>query len=161
MVDDSPLARSILIALLEKQGCTALAAESGQQALSMLGDTRSARFEFVTIDLNMPGMDGLELAEAIRNLIVPAPRLVMVTATDTAVLDCETRMDYFDAVLNKPVTAAQIAKLIERRDNSPVEAAPAKPAPLAGVRVARSTNTWTKCPAAAASSCSRSKIAIP
>jgi len=134
VVDDSPLARSILIALLEKQGYTALPAESGEQALAMLGDTRTARFEFVTIDLNMPGMDGLELADAILNQITPAPKLVMVTATDTATLAGETRLRCFDAVLNKPVTAAQISKLINQGE-APAPAAPSKPAPLAGLRV--------------------------
>jgi signal transduction histidine kinase/CheY-like chemotaxis protein len=134
VVDDSPLARSILIALLEKQGYTALPAESGEQALAMLGDSRSARFEFVTIDLNMPGMDGLELADAIRNQIAPAPKLVMVTATDTAALVGESRLNCFDAVLNKPVTAAQIGKLVNQGE-APVASMPSKPAPLAGVRV--------------------------
>jgi len=134
VVDDSPLARSILIALLEKQGYTALPAESGEQALAMLGDTRTARFEFVTIDLNMPGMDGLELADAILNQITPAPKLVMVTATDTATLAGETRLRCFDAVLNKPVTAAQISKLVNQ--GAPAAAnPPSKPAPLAGLRV--------------------------
>jgi signal transduction histidine kinase/CheY-like chemotaxis protein len=134
VVDDSPLARAILIALLEKQGYTALPAESGEQALAMLGDSRSAPFEFVTIDLNMPGMDGLELADAILNQITPAPKLVMVTATDTATLVGETRLNCFDAVLNKPVTAAQISKLINQGE-APAPAAPSKPAPLAGLRV--------------------------
>ena len=134
VVDDSPLARSILIALLEKQGYTALPAESGEQALAMLGDSRTTRFEFVTIDLNMPGMDGLELADAIRNQITPVPKLVMVTATDTATLVGETRLNCFDAVLNKPVTAAQIGKLINQGD-APMASTPSKPAPLAGVRV--------------------------
>jgi CheY-like chemotaxis protein len=134
VVDDSPLARSILIALLEKQGYTALPAESGEQALAMLGDTRTARFEFVTIDLNMPGMDGLELADAILNQITPAPKLVMVTAADTATLAGETRLRCFDAVLNKPVTAAQIGKLVNQ--GAPAAAnPPSKPAPLAGLRV--------------------------
>jgi CheY-like chemotaxis protein len=82
----------------------------------------------------MPGMDGLELADTIRNQIVPAPKLVMVTATDTATLDGETRLNCFDAVLNKPVTAAQIGKLIDQGD-VPVVAPAGKPAPLAGVRV--------------------------
>jgi CheY-like chemotaxis protein len=134
VVDDSSLACSILVALLEGQGYTALSAQSGERALAILGDSRSAPFEFVTIDLNMPGMSGLELADAIRNQITPSPRLVMVTASDTAKLAGETRLNFFDAVLNKPVTAAQISKLINQGD-APAASAPGKPAPLAGVRV--------------------------
>ena len=134
VVDDSPLARAILIRLLEKHGYTAIAAESGGQALSLLADTRTAPFEFVTIDFNMPGMDGLELAEAIRNQISPCPRLVMVTASDTATLNAEERLHCVDAVLNKPLTAAQIGKLVKDREAQSSNA-PNAPAPLAGLRV--------------------------
>jgi len=134
VVDDSPLARAILIRLLEKHGYSAVPAESGAEALNLLADTRTAPFEFVTIDFNMPGMDGLELAEAIRNQISPCPQLVMVTASDTATLDAEERLRCVDAVLNKPVTAAQIGKLVKDRElqNQPT---PTAPAPLAGLRV--------------------------
>ena len=134
VVDDSPLARAILIRLLEKHGYQAIPAESGRQALSLLADTRTAPFEFVTIDFNMPGMDGLELAEAIRNQISPCPRLVMVTASDTTTLDAEERLHCVDTILNKPVTAAQIGKLVAERE-AQNSAAPSAPAPLAGLRV--------------------------
>ena len=134
VVDDSPLARAILIRLLEKHGYSAIPAESGAEALNLLADTRTAAFEFVTIDFNMPGMDGLELAEAIRNQISPCPRLVMVTASDTAALDSDQRRHCVDAVLSKPVTAAQIGKLVRDRELLS-HAKTNAPAPLAGIRI--------------------------
>jgi len=134
VVDDNPLARAVLARLLEKQGYSVVAAESGPEALRLLTDTRGAQFDFVTIDLNMPGMDGLELAEAIRTEVTPTPKLVMVTASDTSELEEGQRLAYFDAVINKPVTAAQIAKLLA---DGPLHATPKanQPAPLAGLRV--------------------------
>lgn len=134
VVDDNPLARAVLVRLFEKYSCPAVAAGSGQEALALLADARSAPFEFVTIDLNMPGMDGLELAEAIGNQISPPPKLIMVTAADTTALQDQARLRCFDAVINKPVTAAQIGKLLDETARQPATAT-GQPAPLAGLRI--------------------------
>ena len=134
VVDDNPLARAVLVRLFEKYSCPAVAAGSGQEALALLADARSAPFEFVTIDLNMPGMDGLELAEAIGNQISPPPKLIMVTAADTTALQDQARLRCFDAVINKPVTAAQIGKLLTETARQPATAT-GQPAPLAGLRI--------------------------
>ena len=135
VVDDSPLSRAILIRLFEKNGYTAVPAESGAQALQLLAEARVAPFKFVTIDLNMPGMDGLELAESIRSQTLLPPKLVMVTAADTALLEGDRRLGCFDVVINKPVTATQIGKLVaESHQNSP-SALPTHAARLAGLRV--------------------------
>ncbi len=135
VVDDSPLSRAILIRLLEKNGYTAVPAESGEQALELLAEAHAIPFEFVTIDLNMPGMDGLELAETIRNQTSTPPKLVMVTATDTTMLEGDSRLNCFDAMLNKPVTAMQIRKLLADGKSKRVAAVPGHAAPLAGLRI--------------------------
>ncbi|UCV11701.1 PAS domain S-box protein [Dechloromonas denitrificans] len=135
VVDDNPLARAVLARLLEKSGCSTVVAESGKQALTLLEISTPSAFDCITIDLNMPDMNGLELAEAIRNLLPKPPRLVMVTASDTTTLDTDPRLDIFDTVLNKPVTAAQINKLLATREiHSPGTTKPMT-APLAGLRV--------------------------
>ena len=83
----------------------------------------------------MPDMDGLELAEAVRNLLPNTPKLVMVTASDTSTLEQDHRLKSFDTLLNKPITAAQIGKLLANREiRSPISEKPAT-APLAGLRI--------------------------
>jgi PAS domain S-box-containing protein len=135
VVDDSPLSRAILIRLFEKNGYSAVPAESGEQALQLLAEARVAPFKLVTIDLNMPGMDGLELAEAIRTQTLQSPKLVMVTAADTALLEGDSRLGCFDAMLNKPVTATQIGRLVAESFQKATSASPAHAASLAGLRV--------------------------
>ena len=135
VVDDSPLSRAILIRLFEKNGYSAVPAESGEQALQLLAEARVAPFRLVTIDLNMPGMDGLELAEAIRTQTLQSPKLVMVTAADTALLEGDSRLGCFDAMLNKPVTATQIGRLVAESFQKATSASPAHAASLAGLRV--------------------------
>ncbi len=75
VVDDSPVDRRLVGALLEKQpGWKAVYAEDGQQALDLLaGQTPDA----VLTDLNMPGLNGLELVEAIRGRFPCLPVILM------------------------------------------------------------------------------------
>ena len=140
IVDDNPVARVVLERLLAKFGCTTACAESGDQALAMLAEPNAPLYDCVALDLNMPGMDGLALAHAIRARLSPMPRLVMVTAADTNSLEDAAALGEFDSVINKPLTAAQIGKLVDslgkplppRNDGGNGHKAPA---PLAGLRV--------------------------
>ncbi|MDD2741799.1 MAG: PAS domain S-box protein [Rhodocyclaceae bacterium] len=136
VVDDNPLARAVLMRLLENASCQTMSAESGQQALDLILAQSHAPFDCITIDLNMPGMDGIELAENIRRLAPQLKvRLVMVTAADTVEIESVGRLAGFDAVLHKPVTAAQIKQLVDIANLIPPAPKVQAPALLAGVSV--------------------------
>jgi CheY-like chemotaxis protein len=84
----------------------------------------------------MPGMDGIELAENIRRLTPQTnTRLVMVTAADTVEIESAGRLAGFDAVLHKPVTAAQIKQLVDSANPKPPTPTVHAPALLAGVSI--------------------------
>ena len=136
VVDDNFLAREVLAQLLEKSGCQVLRADSGEQALKLIAANHQTPFDCITIDLNMPDMNGIELAEGIQRLATrPLPRLVMVTAANTDQLEESGDLAGFEAILYKPVTATQIATLLACKTQP--GAAPANQAslPLAGLRV--------------------------
>jgi len=63
VVDDEPQIRKVLIAYLEKAGYQVLAAADGIAALATFQHSRP---DFLILDLNLPGMDGLEVCKAIR-----------------------------------------------------------------------------------------------
>ena len=63
IVDDEPQIRRVLKASLSSQGGRVLVAENGEQALEVL---RQETVDVVLLDLNMPGMGGLEACRAIR-----------------------------------------------------------------------------------------------
>jgi CheY-like chemotaxis protein len=62
VVDDEPLVLDVTAAMLEDLGCEVVTAGGGNEALEMLASNR--RIEILITDINMPGMDGCELAEA-------------------------------------------------------------------------------------------------
>jgi two-component system chemotaxis response regulator CheY len=64
IVDDFSTMRRIVRGLLREMGCLhAEEAEDGAVALAML---KSAKFDFVVSDINMPNMNGFDLLKAIK-----------------------------------------------------------------------------------------------
>ena len=64
IVDDFSTMRRIVRGLLKEMGCNhSEEAEDGAVALNML---RSARYDFVVSDINMPNMNGFDLLKAIK-----------------------------------------------------------------------------------------------
>jgi len=82
IVDDNSTNRTILHHQLSFAGAVAECAESGQQALDILASSVSGiSFDLAILDLDMPGMDGIELAQKIKSIpeIAGIP-LVMLTS---------------------------------------------------------------------------------
>ncbi len=67
VVDDEPIIRFSVARLLEAENCKVHCAENAEQALLILEDVRRPCHVLLT-DINMPGMDGLELASRARYL---------------------------------------------------------------------------------------------
>lgn len=65
VIDDEEDIRDILTYNLKKEGFNAFSAENGLMGLELV---KSAHPDLVLLDVMMPGMDGIEVCEAIRNL---------------------------------------------------------------------------------------------
>ncbi|OPY97965.1 hypothetical protein A5906_33955 [Bradyrhizobium sacchari] len=61
VVDDDPGVLEAIASMLEDLGCNVIAAQSGPAALDQL--RRNEQIAVLITDINMPGMDGHELAE--------------------------------------------------------------------------------------------------
>ncbi len=78
VVDDEPQIRRVMRTTLTSHGYTVLEARSGEEALEKM---RSERPDLVLLDINMPGMGGLEVCREIRDRHdVP---IVMLTVRNT------------------------------------------------------------------------------
>ena len=112
LVDDEVLARSRLRTLLAD--CTAPGAEvlaeaaNGSQAIIAL---RQTAFDLVLLDVRMPGMDGVQLAQTIASL-PQSPAVVFVTA------HAEHAVQAFDVAatdyLTKPVRLERLQQALQK-----------------------------------------------
>ena len=75
-VDDEPNMRRLLEIMLRQAGYQALLASNGNEALDILRDEGA---DLVVSDLNMPGMDGLNLLSTMRSEGIDTP-VIIVTA---------------------------------------------------------------------------------
>ena len=66
VVDDEPAVREVAALMLEDLGCEVVTAANGTEALQQLA--LDARIEALITDINMPGMDGYDLAERAQQL---------------------------------------------------------------------------------------------
>ena len=129
IVDDEPLARARLRTLLgdcthtDLSPAIARVTEAGHagEALELLQHTA---VDVVLLDIHMPGMDGVQLAKALRSMGPQAPAIVFVTAhAEHAVTAFE--LDVAD-YLTKPVRLARLQQALQKaaRASPPAPAQP-------------------------------------
>jgi signal transduction histidine kinase/DNA-binding response OmpR family regulator len=106
IVDDTPLARSVLQSLLNDLSIHADEAESGEEALEFIkrSENNDIYYDVIFMDWRMPNMDGIETARHISELgIKKSPHILMVSAYDKYAaqpLICDTAIQGF---IEKPV----------------------------------------------------------
>ena len=115
VVDDSPVNRLVLKAMLGKLGITDIElAEEGREALEKL--ERGPAFDLVMSDMWMPVMDGDELVKRIRADERFARLKVCSITADVEALSTYRELG-FDMLLLKPVTLEKMSDLLGRMAN--------------------------------------------
>ncbi len=132
LAEDHPLSQEILCEMLESLGCEVLIASDGAEAVELAG---ARRHDLILMDMQMPGMDGLEATRRIRQL--PGCGQLPIIAL-TANVFVEDRQRCLEAGMNdhlgKPTTQAALAGAIQRwLPGLPRMAARRTPTPAAAV----------------------------
>ena len=114
VVDDNANNRDIVRRQVVALGMTVETAPDGLEALSMLRAAhRSDRYHAAVVDMKMPGMSGVQLAQAIRaDRLIEAPRLIMLSSMLPSEGAAMARAAGFLAYLNKPVRRAELARVL-------------------------------------------------
>jgi CheY-like chemotaxis protein/anti-sigma regulatory factor (Ser/Thr protein kinase) len=113
IVDDNRVNRLVGVRSVEALGADAEAVESGPQAIEAV---RDGGFDLVLMDVNMPGMDGLEATRRIRALPAPAGEVPILALTADVMR--RQQQAYLAAGMNgmapKPFSPAQLLAEIAR-----------------------------------------------
>ncbi len=135
VVDDNQQSRLILSEVMRHYGCQVDLASSGEQALDLLQQQNN--YKLVLLDWLMPGLDGWQTAEKIRDLVQgpDMPLVIMVTAHGRECLAQKQQDEQSQHLLNgfivKPVTPNRLLDAVldalagkEMFSNALQEAAP-------------------------------------
>lgn len=125
LVEDDAIVAEVLRGLLQADGHQVTHAAHGLAALSELA---SGTFDAALLDLDLPGIDGLDLARQIRAQGCALP-LLAVTARADGEAEPMARAAGFDAFLRKPVSGELLRQTLARVLSGD---APPRPPVLAG-----------------------------
>jgi putative nucleotidyltransferase with HDIG domain len=109
VVDDEKAIRDICLRTLREEGYQAIEAESGEAAIKK---TKKEDFDLMIIDVRMPGLNGLEAIQKIRNNSPELPVLIITGfgTIDTAV---ECLKQGIHGFLLKPFTAEELISAVD------------------------------------------------
>ncbi|MHB0874786.1 MAG: response regulator [Anaerolineae bacterium] len=117
VVDDHPSNRLLAMALLKGWGCRASEARNGQDALALLADAvrQSDPYAVALVDMQMPGMDGAELARRIKaDPEMCKTRLIVATSLTDPGNTAQWAQIGFAAYLTKPLRQSQLHQSLQR-----------------------------------------------
>ena len=107
VVDDEEHVRDLLRDILIKEGCDAVVAGGGYQALALLD---KGNFDAVFTDVGMPDMNGWELSRAVRERDSKIP-VAVITGWGEAFGSHDRQAAHVDWVVAKPFERQQIAEM--------------------------------------------------
>lgn len=110
VVDDQEIICELIAEYLHSDGHTTVCAHRGDEALEIF---RTKTFDLVITDQSMPGMNGVQLAGAIKQLAPETPT-ILLTGFGDEMLAVGGNLPAVDMVLGKPTSHADLRQAIFR-----------------------------------------------
>jgi CheY-like chemotaxis protein/HPt (histidine-containing phosphotransfer) domain-containing protein/two-component sensor histidine kinase len=136
VVEDNPVNQEVISQMLRRLGCQVKVASGAMEGLAALCESS---FDLVMMDIQMPGMDGVEALSWFRRgsggrfKFVSKPTTPVIAVTANALGGDEERFIGlgFDDYLSKPFRQSQLQSMLTQRFDDPnlLPAAPQRPAP--------------------------------
>ena len=112
VIDDNVAIRELLRFVLEEEGYEVIEAADGAEGLQRY---QAEPTDLVITDLKMPGMDGLELLQALRR-VVPTPVLMAISGDREALTQAQRLTPHTFA---KPLPLEQVLAAVRNLDLRP------------------------------------------
>jgi CheY-like chemotaxis protein/HPt (histidine-containing phosphotransfer) domain-containing protein len=117
VIEDNPVNQEVCTQMLKRLGCDVRVASSALEGLRRLGETR---FDLILMDIQMPGMDGVEALGLFRKgstsrfTFLTPPNTPVIAVTANALEGDEARFLSlgFDDYLSKPFRQSQLQKVL-------------------------------------------------
>jgi CheY-like chemotaxis protein len=112
IVEDNIQAAEIMTIFLERNGIVSETAENGQAGLRLYFGSPS-EYDIIFIDLQMPVMDGYEMAKRIRESGVPKSDTIPLAAMSGTYTGDIAKKNGFNYFLKKPFEMRRLTEIIE------------------------------------------------
>ena len=112
VVDDCMVVRELMSLTLRPMGAVVDIAETGEDALGKIGNTR---YDIIFLDVMLPGIDGNRVCKSIKR--EPKTRhipVVMLTSRDAVLDKVRGMMSGADVYLTKPLVRSALLSAMER-----------------------------------------------
>jgi CheY-like chemotaxis protein len=114
VVEDVPSQQKLLVTVLKKAGHLVSSADSGQRALELFHEQS---FDIILMDVQMPGMNGLDAMRAIRECEKETETHVLIVAVTAHALSGDEDKCLAagaDAYVRKPVRLVELMGLLKQ-----------------------------------------------
>ncbi len=109
IVDDDAVILQLISSWMKYREWNVETAYNGTEAYDLFVEKKD--FNLVLTDYNMPHMDGLVLAEKIKEMD-PLTRIILITGTCSSILEKEINIIYIDEILYKPFSLDKLDRII-------------------------------------------------
>ena len=111
VAEDNPPSAELLHDYLESIGYRVELATDGTRAIEM---AMTGRFRLLILDVNMPGSDGVQVLQRLRQEMAQPPRVIIVTADRLATRRDELTQAGIDGYMTKPVDLGRLGEEVKR-----------------------------------------------
>lgn len=111
IVEDNIVNQKVLTSLLKRDHHQTVAAKSGIEALAIF---QKNKFDVVFMDIQMPGMDGVETTEKMRDIEESDNRKPSFIIACSADVFFDQNTGEFDAFLEKPINIQRMRELLDK-----------------------------------------------
>ncbi|MCI5049821.1 MAG: ATP-binding protein [Rickettsiales bacterium] len=110
VVEDNDVNRLVAETMLTKLGCSCDMAEDGLLGLNKIRDDGS--YDLILTDIHMPNMNGVEMAEAVHEIVPDVPIIALTADVTKDMLD-QIADSPIKTYLNKPMKVEDLRKVME------------------------------------------------